>query len=138
MKRKLANGTAKENIEYCAQLLNTEYDPQKYHRDVLISFELCLITSDSKEFAIDILKENIEKFEEKYKKDKSYENEKMINYHTECVVDIYFRLFEIKKGIAYYNKHYIEKSKEVKEYILLSWLEEFKFYEEWIEEYEKR
>lgn len=87
--------------------------------------------------AIELLKEQVDLWKEKYKKDNSYENEKYTNYFVECILDIYFELCEIKEGIAYFHKNHIEKDKGIKEYVLLRKMEDFRLYEEWILEYEK-
>ena len=43
----------------------------------------------------------------------------------------------MKNGISYFHKQYINRDKEIKEYILLEKLEEYGLYKEWILEYEK-
>ena len=136
VQRKLSNGITKENLSYCIDLLNVKYDLQEYHRTILYSFESCLKTTDAKYMAIELLKEQVENWKEKYKKQASYENEEYLNYFVECVVQIYFDLCEIQEGIKYFHKQYIKKDKEIKEYILLEMLEEFELYKEWILEYE--
>lgn len=135
--RKLSNGVTRENLAYCIDLLNVQYDPQEYHKSVLYSFESCLKTPDARYMAIELLKEQVIIWKEKYKKDDSYENQEYTNYFVECVVDIYFELCEVKDGITYFHKQYLEKYKEIKEYILLQTMEEFNLYKEWILEYEK-
>ena len=60
----------------------------------------------------------------------------MINYFTETVLFIYIKLNEIDNGIKYFQKTYLEKDDEVKEYILLDRLEIFEIKDEWIKEYE--
>ncbi len=137
VERKLSNGITNENLKYCVELLNVKYDPQEYHRNLLWSFESCLKTVDARNMAIELLKEQEEIWRGKYQKNSNYENEQYVNYFVECIVDIYFRLYETDKGIRYFHKQYIEKIKEIKEYILLSKLEDFELYNEWIEEYEK-
>ena len=137
VERKLSNGMTRENLEYCIDLLNVQYDPQEYHSSVLYSFESCLKTPDARYMAIELLKEQVIIWKEKYKKDDSYENQEYTNYFVECVVDIYFELCEVKDGITYFHKQYLEKYKEIKEYILLQKMEEFNLYKEWVLEYEK-
>ena len=137
VERKLSNGVTRENLEYCIDLLNVQYDPQEYHSSVLYSFESCLKTPDARYMAIELLKEQVIIWKEKYKKDDSYENQEYTNYFVECVVDIYFELCEVKDGITYFHKQYLEKYKEIKEYILLQKMEEFNLYKEWVLEYEK-
>lgn len=138
VQRKLSNGITKENLSYCIDLLNVKYDPQEYHRAMLYSFESCLKTTDARYMAIELLKEQVENWKAKYKKESSYENEEYLNYFVECIVQIYFDLCEIQEGIKYFHKQYIEKNKEIKEYILLEMLEESELYKEWILEYESQ
>ena len=38
VQRKLANGITDDNLSYCIELLNVKYDPQEYHKSILISF----------------------------------------------------------------------------------------------------
>lgn len=55
-----------------------------------------------------------------------------------CIIEIYFLLSETEKGINYFNKNYIEKDSEIKEYILLEKLEDSGLLKEWVREYEKQ
>ena len=137
VQRKLSNGVTREKLKYCIELLNVEYDPQEYHRSILYAFESGLKTPDARYMAIELLKDQVELWKEKYQKDDSYENKEYTNYFVECILDIHFELCEIKEGITYFHKKYIEKYKEIKEYILLEKIEDFSFYKEWILEYEK-
>ena len=138
VERKLVNGVTKENMEYCIKLLYVKRDPQEYHRAIRYSFESCLKTSDARYMAIEILDKKIEELEVKYKKKPDFENKERLNDFIECVVEIYFDLYEIQKGIKYFHEKYIEKDKEIKEYILLDVLELFRLYNEWILEYESK
>lgn len=133
IERKLVNGITKEGLEKCIKLLNVEYDPQEYHKSILVAFESCLKTTDARYMAIELLKEQVENPEMIGKQKNSYKE----NYFVECIVDLYFELCEVEKGIKYFHKQYKEKDKEVKEYILLKQLEEFELYKNWIVEYEK-
>ena len=145
VKRILSTGLTKENMTTCVALLDNEYDPNEYHISVLLSFVSCLNTSDLKYAAIEALKEKIiskkEKIQEIKKNRKSsyhdtYDLEEMINYFTETILFIYINLNEIDNGIKYFQKTYLEKDDEVKEYILLDRLEIFEIKDEWIKEYE--
>ena len=137
VQRKLANGITDDNLSYCIELLNVKYDPQEYHKSILISFESCLKTADARYKAIELLKKQVGLWKEKYRQKDSYENETYANYFIECIVDIYIQLCEVKNGISYFHKQYINRNKEIKEYILLEKLEEYGLYKEWILEYEK-
>ena len=137
VQRKLANGITDDNLSYCIELLNVKYDPQEYHKSILISFESCLKTADARYMAIELLKKQVLLWKEKYRQKDSYENKTYVNYFVECIVDIYIELCEVKNGISYFHEQYINKDKEIKEYILLEKLEEYGLYKEWILEYEK-
>ena len=135
--RKLCEGVTKENIKDCIDLLEAKLDPQEYHKNVLKVIENSLNIPDSKYLAIEILKEKVGEWKNKYNKDSSYDNEDQLNSFVECVVYMYFNLYEVDKGIKYFQKEYVYKQKEIKEYILLEIIEEYGFYKEWINEYEK-
>lgn len=135
--RILYEGMSKENIKSCIDLLECEYDPQEYHENVLRTIERSLKTVDSKYLTIELFEEKVEKWKEKYNKKPDYDNEEYLNYFVKCVVYLYFNLYEVDKGIRYFQKQYTYKIKEVKEYILLEIIEEYGFYKEWINEYEK-
>lgn len=137
VQRKLANGITDDNLSYCIELLNVKYDPQEYHKSILISFESCLKTADARYMAIELLKKQVLLWKEKYRQKDSYENKIYVNYFVECIIDIYIELCEVKNGISYFHKQYINRDKEIKEYILLEKLEEYGLYKEWILEYEK-
>ena len=137
VQRKLANGITDDNLSYCIELLNVKYDPQEYYKSILISFESCLKTADARYMAIKLLKKQVLLWKEKYREKDSYENKIYANYFVECIVDIYIELCEVKNGISYFHEQYINKDKEIKEYILLEKLEEYGLYKEWILEYEK-
>ena len=137
VQRKLANGITDDNLSYCIELLNVKYDPQEYHKSILISFESCLKTADARYMAIELLKKQVWLWKEKYRQKDSYENKTYVNYFVECIIDIYIELCEVKNGISYFHKQYINRDKEIKEYILLEKLEEYGLYKEWILEYEK-
>lgn len=137
VQRKLANGITDDNLSYCIELLNVKYDPQEYYKSILISFESCLKTADARYMAIKLLKKQVLLWKEKYREKDSYENKIYANYFVECIVDIYIELCEVKNGISYFHEQYINRDKEIKEYILLEKLEEYGLYKEWILEYEK-
>ena len=137
VQRKLANGITDDNLSYCIELLNVKYDPQEYHKSILTSFESCLKTADARYMAIELLKKQVLLWKEKYRQKDSYENKTYVNYFVECIIDIYIELCEVKNGISYFHKQYINRDKEIKEYILLEKLEEYGLYKEWILEYEK-
>lgn len=140
--RKLTKGCTRENLIYCIDLLEMNYDPQEWHVSVLTSFTSCLKTTDMKNMTIEILKEKVKDLQEKLKEvknnyRKSYDIAETINYFTECILYIYISLCEVDKGTAYFFKNYQERFKEIKAYILLERLEMFEQYDKWIEEYER-
>ena len=114
VQRKLANGITEDNLSYCIELLNVKYDPQEYHKSILISFESCLKTADARYMAIELLKKQVLLLKEKYRQKDSYENETYANYFVECIVDIYIELCEVKNGISYFHKQYINRDKEIR------------------------
>ncbi len=135
--RKLCEGITKENLQHCVDLLEVKFDPNGYSEDVLNVIENSLNTPDSKYLAIEILKEKVEKWKMKYSEKPNYDNEEYLNNFVRCVVYLYFNLYEVENGIRYYQKQYEYSVKEVKEYILLEMIEEYGFYNEWLNEYEK-
>ncbi len=135
--RILYEGMSKESIKSCIDLLECKYDPQEYHENVLGTVLSSLNTADSKYLAIELFEEKVEKWKEKYNKKPDYNNKEYLNYFVKCVVYLYFDLYEIDKGIKYFKKQYIEQQMEIKEFILLEIIEEYGFYKEWIDEYEK-
>lgn len=137
IQRKLSNGVDKENLKYCIDLLCVKYDPQEIDEAILYAFISCLNTKEEHYMAIELLKEEVEIWKQKCKIDNSYKNIVQTNNLIECIIDIYFEICEIDKGISYFHKNYIEKDKEIIEYIILQKLEDFEFYKEWILEYEK-
>ena len=142
MTRKLYNGVTKENMKFCVDLIDVEFDPYEYHLSILMSFVSCLKTNDLKYLAIETINELMKEKKDNYAnlKKKSYHQEyefqEKMNYCTECIIYIYFNLHEVDNGIKYFKKNYIEENKEVKEYILLDRLEMYDLYKDWIKEYE--
>lgn len=140
--RKLTSGCTRENLMYCIDLLEMNYDPQEWHVTILTSFTSYLKTSDMKNMAIDILKEKVKELQLKLKEvkndyHKSYKIKDQINNFTECILYIYINLCEVDNGTTYFFKNYQERSEKIKAYILLDQLEMFDLYEKWIEEYER-
>ena len=141
MKRKLILGAKEDIMKDCVNLIDTYYDPEISHMDMLLTFISCLNTIDLKNMAIKVIEEKIldkkSKISAKKSFDYNYELESMINYLTECALIIFIELCEIDKGIKFFHKYYIEKRLEVKEYILLEYLELEEKYDYWIKESEK-
>ncbi len=135
--RKLFEGITKENLQYCIDLLEAKFDPQGDDEEVLKVIERSLKTPDSKNLAIEILKEKVEKWKVKYSEKPNYDNEEYLNNFVKCVAYLYFNLYEVENGIKYFQKRYVYKIKEIKEYILLEMIEEYGFYNEWVNEYER-
>ena len=142
MKRRLINGISNENLKYCVELLDMEYDTYGSTTSLLLSFISCLKTIDAKYMAIEILKEKVNEKNEKLKelnknKKSTYDCEDKLNSFVECITYIYFELSEVDNGIGYFHKKYEENNKEIKEYVLLNMLEQFELDDAWINEYEK-
>lgn len=138
IERTLVNGITRENLEFCVKLLNVAFDPMIFHCEMLDTFCSCMPTPDSRKLAIELLKEQIEAWKEKYKKYRKSQMKEQLNYLVDCILYIYIDLYEPQEGIKYFLKEYIEKDPEVKEYILLNILEKYELYEEWIKEYESK
>lgn len=142
IKRKLQTGVTKENLKYCVKLLHVKFDPYSYHLDLLCEFISCLKTVDMEYMAIELLKDEVSEMLEKLKKlqkgeTKYYRLSEHCNYFIECIFIIYSKLYEVEPGIKYFQKFYIEKDPEVKEYILLDLIESFATISDWLREYER-
>ena len=133
VKRKLSISKLKDDIDYCVDLFNNDFDPYGYHLDVIDSFVNCFTTKELKEMAINSLKEKTEKLKQK-KED--YSRNEYINYNIECIFKIYMDMEEYELAIKYFIKNYIEKFKEIKIYILLNLIDKYELDELWIKVYE--
>lgn len=142
IRRIIYNGYSKDNLQKAIDLLDIPKDPYELSYSMFWTFISNLKTVDTKEIAIQLLDEKIKKFREKLKVEKNdhakYILEENINNSTMCIIEIYFLLSETEKGINYFNKNYIEKDSEIKEYILLEKLEDSGLLKEWVREYEKQ
>lgn len=142
MQRKLiSSDNLKENISFCTKLLEYEFDPYRWE-SIEKTFVSNLKTIEERLTAIDNLKEKVDVYNNKLKEAKNnyhleYTIEEKINTFVECIVYIYFDLNEVDNGIKYFHKYYKKRDNEIKEYILLNYLEYYELDEEWIEEYEK-
>ncbi len=98
--------------------------------------------TDNRLISIEILDGKIKEFKIEYKNAKNYHQEfdikEKINNYTKCIAHLHFILHEVDEGIDYFQKNYIEVTKEVKEYILLEELEKFKLDDYWLKEYESK
>lgn len=137
IRRKLEEGATMENLQVCVDLLEAEHDPQGYSEEIIVEFEEALKTYEIKCLAIELLKEKVEKWTLKNKTKPCYDNEEQMNNFVKYVTRMYFEIGEVDKGIKYFQKNYVYKIKEIKEYILLEIVDKFEFYDEWIAEYEK-
>ena len=144
--RKLVNGYNKENLEYCINLLDVESDPTELRMSLSYTFLGSLNTKESRILSIDILKTKVLKLKDdlallKHDKKATYSKEyylkEDINFFTKTIVNIYLDLQEFDHAVSYFQKNYIERSIEIKEYVLLGMLENRDLIDEWIIEYEK-
>lgn len=135
------DGYSKENLQKCIDLLDIEKDPYELSYDMFEMFICNLKTVDIKELAIPILDNKMQQLAMKQKNVTNsnirFYLEQDINHYVECIVEIYFSLSEVDKGIKYFHKNYIESDKEIKEYILLNKLDDLNFIKDWLNEYEK-
>lgn len=140
IKRILDDGYSKEKLKKCIDLLDVLKDPYELSYNMFWIFIENLKTQEMKETAISLLKEKVEEIKIKIdniKNDSTFELEELMNDYILCITEIYCMLSSCAQGISYFHKHYVERSAEVKEYILLKKLEELDLKEEWLKEYEK-
>lgn len=138
--RIMANGYSKENLQKCINLLDILKDPYDLSYGMFKIFIYNLKTTEEEELAIELLNTKVQQqiIEFKNLKDnnRKYTLKENINNYVECIIEIYFNLNEIDKGIKYFHKYYIQEIREVKEYILLEKLDELNLTKEWLNEYE--
>lgn len=141
LKRILYNGYTKENLQKCIDFLDIVKDPYELSYDMFYTYISNLKTIDNKEVSIQLINEKIEDLKLKLKDEKNsrieYDLQELLNEYVECVTDIYFELEEIEKGIKFFHKNYIERSKEIKEYVLLNKLDAADLIDAWLKEYEQ-
>ena len=141
LKRILYNGYTKENLQKCIDFLDIVKDPYELSYDMFYTYISNLKTIDNKEVSIQLINEKIEDLKLKLKDEKNsrieYDLQELLNEYVECVTDIYFELEEIEKGIKFFHKNYIERSKEIKEYVLLNKLDVADLIDAWLKEYEQ-
>lgn len=139
IKRILANGYVKDNLEKSIDLLNVEKDPYGWSNDMMDVFISSLKTIDTKYLSIDILKNKVNDIKNKIainKRDRDYELEEQHNRFIEGIVQLYFILNEVEEGVRYFHKNYTYYDKEIKEYVLLNIMDDYELYKEWVLEYE--
>lgn len=141
IKRIMCDGYLKEKLEECINLLHVDKDPYESSFNMFETLMFNLRTISNKEDAINILNEEIKKFDIKLKDAKNNHLKFEIKYDKNnfvtCVTNIYFDIEEVDKGIAYFHHNYVENIKEVKEYILLELLYDNDLIKEWGQKYEK-
>ena len=141
LKRILYNGYTKENLQKCIDFLDIVKDPYELSYDMFYTYISNLKTIDNKEVSIQLINEKIEDLKLKFKNEKNsgkqFDLQELLNEYVECVTDIYFELEEIEKGIKFFHKNYIERSKEIKEYVLLNKLDVADLIDAWLKEYEQ-
>ncbi len=140
IKRLFTNSYNETNINLCISLLDVYKDPNELSTFMYDVFISNLESREKKEQAIPLLKNKINELKEKLKEKKKNDNEfyigNNINDTVYAITNIYFTLDEFEKGIEYFQKNYLEKSFEVKEFILLEEIETYHRYDVWINEYE--
>ncbi len=139
--RILINGYSDENLEKCINLIFVENDRDVLPIELFYVFSNFLHDKESKLKAINIFQNKINEIKEKINETKDYNSLFYLNedknLSVESIVNLYLDLNLIDEAISYFHKNYNEKDKEVKEYIILTLLEDYELYEEWIIEYEK-
>ena len=142
VKRLFANGVNEKNLTICISLLDIEYDSDEYYESINYVFESNLIEKEDKYKSIEIIKTILIKLKDELKelekkKKETYYKRESINAYVSCVTNLYLSINEPENAINFFENNYIEYSKEVLEYILLEKLEDFDYYKEWIDEYER-
>ena len=142
VKRLFANGVNEKNLTICISLLDIEYDSDEYYESINYVFESNLIEKEDKYKSIEIIKTILIKLKDELKelekkKKETYYKRESINAYVSCVTNLYLSINEPENAINFFEKNYIEYSKEVLEYIILEKLEDFDYYKEWIDEYER-
>ena len=141
LKRILINGYSKDNLKKCIDLLNVNKDPNELSCSMFWVFISNLKLSDTKKISIEILDDKVKEMKLKLSDEKNFNSQyflkEKVKDYVECITEIYFTLSEIKEGISYFNKNYIESDNEVKAYVLLCKFEELDLLNDWLEYYEK-
>lgn len=145
--RRLSTGINQESIRFCIELMiNSELDRVTLHTDLMLEIIKYLKTADSKEMAIRECKMQTQKINaEKLSTQKSYYEVDILRYikrrKINNLVEMSFRcsmsLYEYEEGIQCFKNGYNENDMEIKLYVLLYLLFEYKLKEYWIKEYEK-
>lgn len=142
IKRILYSGYTKDNLEKCIELLEVFKDPYELSYDMFWVFISNLKTIDNKKQSIELLNNKVEEMKTKLLTIKdshlAFVIKEDINNYVICILELYLILSEYEKGIKYFHKHFIEEHKEVKEYILLSKLDDLDLKDEWLKEYERK
>ena len=140
VKRLFANSISKENLSLCISIINLSNDPDELYTTMYDVFIENLNSKEIKEQVIHLFEDKITELKEQLKEAQNYANEfdikEDINNIIYAITNIYFTLDEFDKGIKYFQKNYLEKIFEVKEFILLEEIEKYHRYDEWIKEYE--
>jgi len=142
VKRILLPNFSERDLKLCIDLLDVYKDPGEYSINMFETLISNLKTVKDKNTTIQIMKERVKNIKDELKSLKKggkyiYDLTEDNNLYTNCIVKIYFNIYEAKKGIKYFQDNYIESSRESKEYVLLNLLEDNELYGDWIREYEE-
>lgn len=146
IKRKFLSDLSNESVKSGIRLVIDSYvDRVTLHSTLIYLLISNLKTPSSKELAIDKCKEikaDLEKSKiQTTKKSWGYSNSEFefnekINNLVEMVFLLYIELFEYDTAIKYFNKFYIQRSKEVLLYVMLGMLSDYELKDYWLREYE--
>lgn len=127
VKRILATGYTKENLNRCIKYLSVDRSSNEYSycmHSMLISN---LKTNPNREMVIELLKQQVEKQKIDLSKEKNFYKEyylkENINLSICCILELYLNLSEINEGKKYFLENYIEIDEKRKYEILSELLE---------------
>ena len=139
VKRILYNGYSKESLKTCVNLLSVKKDPYGFSYDMFEVFLENLKTDIMKEDAVELIKNKMIEVKGNIKEKNTYDTfyiKELVNDYVKLNTNILISLGEIEKGIDFFRTNYMENDKEMKEYELLTYLEEHNLINEWLKEYE--
>ena len=138
--RVLFNGLSEENLHRCISLLDLPVSGDLLSEELYSRFIYSLDGDEPKKISIKLLNDIILNTKEEMlnsKRESSYYDfENKINECVVAILQIYITMNKCDEGIKFFHKNYIEKNKEIKEYVLLRELHWLELDEEWIKEYE--
>ncbi len=141
IRRIASNGLTDENINLCVELLYIDNQLYTNMYDMVSTIINNLTTVESRNKAIEMLKNEVIDIKEKMEIKKEqritlFELEEKHNRLVEYITCLCLNFENIDNGIKYFQKNYIEKFTEIREYKLLNIIEKYELYDDWMKEYE--